>query len=309
MGRRSLIVVGVFAALLMIPAQVMAAPGGAKGPKEKVTICHIPPGNPGNAHTITVGAPAEAAHLAHGDTKGACSEERPSRDQDEVQGNRRPVADAGDNQCVLYGTRVRLDGSDSDDPDDDELDFEWDVVDTPSGSSVSDGSLSDDDIAKPTFTPDRLGRYEFDLRVEDEHGLSDTDTVLVRTKMDVALDAADYDVDEGESVRVTISLHRNAPEDVTVEIDIDTDVAVVAATASGPAIDEVEIDAGDDDVRVWLRGIDAGDTDLTVSTGSTGCSSSDTADVDVKSAASASASLAVDELQMVLLRFWHWILF
>jgi hypothetical protein len=39
----------------------------------KVTICHIPPGNPGNAHTITVGEPAVAAHVAHGDTIGPCS--------------------------------------------------------------------------------------------------------------------------------------------------------------------------------------------------------------------------------------------
>jgi hypothetical protein len=38
----------------------------------KVTICHIPPGNPANAHTITVGAPAVKAHIKHGDTLGAC---------------------------------------------------------------------------------------------------------------------------------------------------------------------------------------------------------------------------------------------
>jgi hypothetical protein len=38
----------------------------------KTTICHIPPGNPGNAHTITVGNPAVPAHLAHGDYIGAC---------------------------------------------------------------------------------------------------------------------------------------------------------------------------------------------------------------------------------------------
>jgi hypothetical protein len=40
----------------------------------KVTLCHIPPGNPANAHTITVGAPAVPAHLAHGDTLGPCPE-------------------------------------------------------------------------------------------------------------------------------------------------------------------------------------------------------------------------------------------
>ncbi len=38
----------------------------------KVTICHIPPGNPANAHTIDVGEPAVSAHLAHGDYCGPC---------------------------------------------------------------------------------------------------------------------------------------------------------------------------------------------------------------------------------------------
>jgi hypothetical protein len=40
----------------------------------QVTICHIPPGNPDNAQTITVDASALPAHLAHGDTQGACPE-------------------------------------------------------------------------------------------------------------------------------------------------------------------------------------------------------------------------------------------
>lgn len=38
----------------------------------KVTICHIPPGNPANRHTIEVGQAAVNAHLAHGDHIGAC---------------------------------------------------------------------------------------------------------------------------------------------------------------------------------------------------------------------------------------------
>ena len=33
----------------------------------KVTLCHIPPGNPDARHIITVGAPAVPTHLAHGD--------------------------------------------------------------------------------------------------------------------------------------------------------------------------------------------------------------------------------------------------
>jgi hypothetical protein len=42
--------------------------------KCKVTICHIPPGNPSNLHTITVGCPAWPAHEAHGDYLGACNQ-------------------------------------------------------------------------------------------------------------------------------------------------------------------------------------------------------------------------------------------
>jgi len=38
----------------------------------KVVICHIPPGNPSNAQTITISATDMNAHLAHGDTLGAC---------------------------------------------------------------------------------------------------------------------------------------------------------------------------------------------------------------------------------------------
>jgi hypothetical protein len=41
-------------------------------PGQKVTICHIPPGNPANAHEISVSINALPAHLAHGDTIGPC---------------------------------------------------------------------------------------------------------------------------------------------------------------------------------------------------------------------------------------------
>jgi hypothetical protein len=47
---------------------------GKKG-KKKTTICHIPPGNPSNARTISVSNKAVAAHLAHGDHTGRCTDE------------------------------------------------------------------------------------------------------------------------------------------------------------------------------------------------------------------------------------------
>ncbi len=41
----------------------------------KVELCHVPPGNPDNAHTISVAEDALEAHRAHGDVEGACPEE------------------------------------------------------------------------------------------------------------------------------------------------------------------------------------------------------------------------------------------
>ena len=43
----------------------------------KVTICHIPPGNHCNEHTIRVGKSAVRAHIAHGDYPGACDPQAP----------------------------------------------------------------------------------------------------------------------------------------------------------------------------------------------------------------------------------------
>jgi len=41
----------------------------------KVLVCHIPPGNPNNAHTICISPNAVPAHLAHGDYLGNCSDQ------------------------------------------------------------------------------------------------------------------------------------------------------------------------------------------------------------------------------------------
>jgi hypothetical protein len=59
----------------------------------KVLICHIPPGNPANAHEICVGEPAVAPHVSHhGDSVGACPPSSPPSDD----AGTKPPSDSGE---------------------------------------------------------------------------------------------------------------------------------------------------------------------------------------------------------------------
>jgi serine-aspartate repeat-containing protein C/D/E len=79
---------------------------------KKVTICHIPPGNPKNKHTITVDESAVQAHLNHGDTLGPCVTPTPTTGSisgfkiNDLNGNGKQ--DAGENG--LSGWNIRLSG-------------------------------------------------------------------------------------------------------------------------------------------------------------------------------------------------------
>ena len=64
------------------------------GPRVMVTLCHIPPGNPANAQTIEVNQAAVPAHLAHGDSLGACPDEA-----DDCPANQAPIPKTGQTEC------------------------------------------------------------------------------------------------------------------------------------------------------------------------------------------------------------------
>jgi hypothetical protein len=65
--------VGLIAVLALSSTEAWAGKNGNSGGGGKVCLCHVPPGNPGNAHEICVGAPAVQAHLGHGDYLGECT--------------------------------------------------------------------------------------------------------------------------------------------------------------------------------------------------------------------------------------------
>jgi hypothetical protein len=50
---------------------------------DKVAICHFPPGNPDNEHTIVVDSSSVSAHQAHGDTLGSCPDGDDNRGGDD----------------------------------------------------------------------------------------------------------------------------------------------------------------------------------------------------------------------------------
>ena len=67
--------IAVLAAILLgglTFSQSALAGGAGGGPPGKVTICHFPPGDPSDFETLSVSINALPAHLAHGDTIGAC---------------------------------------------------------------------------------------------------------------------------------------------------------------------------------------------------------------------------------------------
>ena len=52
--------------VIVVSTALSDSPTILAGP-DKVLVCHVPPGNPANAHVISVSPNAVAAHFAHGD--------------------------------------------------------------------------------------------------------------------------------------------------------------------------------------------------------------------------------------------------
>ena len=87
-----------------------------------------------------------------------------------------PVAGSGPDLTVNVGDLVILDGSNSSDPDGDQLTFNWTFTSRPSGSTVT---LNDTTSMNPAFKTDIPGTYVISLTVND--GTLDSDNIDVVT--------------------------------------------------------------------------------------------------------------------------------
>ncbi|MDX1695111.1 MAG: PKD domain-containing protein [Ketobacteraceae bacterium] len=91
--------------------------------------------------------------------------------------NLRPVAEAGDDQNMLTGQTIELDGRDSSDPNpEDSLSYQWSTISQPEGAIVS---LSNKNDLTTDFTADMAGIYIIQLIVGDGSLSSEPDTVTV----------------------------------------------------------------------------------------------------------------------------------
>ncbi len=205
--------------------------GRLRGGEEPVTLCHIPPGNPDDAHTITIGASAEA-HLAHGDYLGECEEQDENPQDDDWGDDGDEGADGDDadddddggssnenNDDDVNGDDE--DGASDDDDAGDETDDDGDDL----ADSDGDGVYDDADPCGGTpagETVDQSG-CSCSQRDGDGDGVDDCDDACPKTEPGADVDetgCADADLDDDDGDGVT-----NGTDDCP-------------ATASGEAVDE-----------------------------------------------------------------------
>jgi len=119
-------------------------------------------------------------------------------------GNSVPIAKAGSNQSIKLGSQVSLDGSKSNDVDNDTLTFRWTLTSNPADSTAT---LIDTTSPSPTITPDVIGAYQVTLVVNDgtEDSVPEEVTITVTAADDPNLPpsadvGANAEVTSGDSV-------------------------------------------------------------------------------------------------------------
>lgn len=128
-------------------------------------------------------------------------------DSDEVtivaQEDNRPTADAGPDQSVRIGSTVRLDGSDSSDPNEQLISYDWHFLSTPEGSNVQ---LAGEDTVRPVFQPDTAGTYVASLTVNNGDNSSEPDTVIITAAQGNSRPVANAGSDQSVSTGVVVNL-------------------------------------------------------------------------------------------------------
>ncbi|NOZ85892.1 MAG: hypothetical protein GXP49_06450 [Deltaproteobacteria bacterium] len=93
--------------------------------------------------------------------------------------NNPPTAIAGGPSGGAPGVEIDLDGTNSNDLDEDALTYSWSFTSLPQGSNIADRDIQNRDHATASFVPDVEGTYEVQLTVTDTDNASNTDTLSI----------------------------------------------------------------------------------------------------------------------------------
>lgn len=127
-----------------------------------------------------------------------------------ASGNSAPTADAGPDQNVATGSNVTLDGSASQDADNDPLTYLWTLVSKPAGSSAA---LTNATQSDPSFTADMDGDYVAQLVVNDGSADSAPSTVTITAASGNSAPTADAGPDQNVATGSNVTLDGSGSQD------------------------------------------------------------------------------------------------
>jgi len=142
-----------------------------------------------------------------------------------------PVADAGDDVNVRVGRSAQLDGTGSSDPNDPggpPLTYQWTFLETPADSALVDTDIDLATTATPRFTPDVIGRYVLQLRVDDGEAFATDDVNVLAGNTAPTAFGEEYALEEGGALAIA------APGLLANDRDPEGD-PITAALVSGPS--------------------------------------------------------------------------
>ncbi len=171
--------------------------------------------------------------------------------------NQVPVAVAGQDQNVAFGSLVKLDGKNSIDKDKQLLTYKWSLKTKPTGSVVT---LNATDVVAPQFTPDKAGTYVVSLMVND--GKVDSKavdvTIVVAPKAINSLPVVNAGADKTHAIGSPVSITATAT-------DADNDALTYAWSIKTQAANSTPTLTNGDTKTVTLNANTQGDYTLQLS--------------------------------------------